>query len=111
MAFHKDVLKIDSAAVTKKLVANLRRDVRQTLRRSGAVVGISGGVDSSVVLALCVHAFGSKRVVGIMMPEVDSSPDSLALARRVAAKFEVETAVEEAVSMVMDTVDRLLSEG
>ncbi|MEE8391121.1 MAG: NAD(+) synthase [Anaerolineae bacterium] len=94
MPFHKDVLKIDPAAVTEELVANLRRDVRQTLRRSGAVVGISGGVDSSVVLALCVRAFGLKRVVGIMMPEQDSSRDSIVLARKLADKFGVETVVE-----------------
>ncbi|RLC64932.1 MAG: NAD(+) synthase [Chloroflexota bacterium] len=95
MAFHKDVLKIDPAAVTEELTAHLRRDVRQTLRRSGAVVGISGGVDSSVVLALCVRAFGPKRVVGVMMPEKDSSRDSLVLARKVADRFGVETVVED----------------
>ncbi len=95
MPFHKDVLKIDPAAVTEELVANLRRDVRQTLRRSGAVVGISGGIDSSVVLALCVRAFGPKRVVGIMMPEHDSSRDSIVLARKLADQFGIETAVED----------------
>jgi len=95
VTFHKDVLKIDPAAVTEELVTSLRRDVRQVLHRSGAVVGISGGVDSSVVLALCVRAFGSKRVVGVMMPEKDSSYDSIVLARKVAEQFGVETAVED----------------
>jgi NAD+ synthase len=95
MTFHKGVLELDPAAVTKELVANLRRDVRRTLRRSGAVVGISGGVDSSVVLSLCVHAFGPKRVVGVMMPEKESSGDSIVLARKVAAQFGVETVVED----------------
>ena len=95
MTFHKDVLRIDPAAVSEELIANLRRDVQGTLRRSGAVVGISGGVDSSVVLALCVRAFGAGRVVGVMMPEKDSSPDSLVLARRIADQLAVETVVEE----------------
>ena len=95
MTFHKDVLKINSAAVADELVANLKRDVRQTLRRSGAVVGISGGLDSSVVLALSVRAFGPKRVLGVMMPEKDSSEDSLVLARKLADRFGVETVVEE----------------
>ncbi len=95
MPFHKDILKIDPAAVAKELVANLRRDVRQTLRRSGVVVGISGGLDSSVVLALCVQAFGPKRVVGIMMPEYDSSRDSIVLARKLADQFGIETIVED----------------
>jgi len=95
MVFHKDVLKIDPAATADELVASLRHDVLQTLRRSGAVVGISGGVDSSVVLALCVRAFGAKRVVGIMMPEKDSSGDSIVLARRLADRFGVQTVVED----------------
>jgi NAD+ synthase len=95
MAFSKDVLRIDPAGVAGDLIARLRHDVRQTLRRSGAVVGISGGVDSSVVLALCVRAFGPQRVVGVMMPEADSSRDSIVLARQLADRFGVETAVEE----------------
>ncbi|MBN1583615.1 MAG: NAD(+) synthase [Anaerolineae bacterium] len=93
--FHRDVLNIDSAAVTESLIDNLRRDVRQRLHRSGAVVGISGGVDSSVVLALCVRAFGPKRVIGIMMPEKDSSRDSLVLARKLADQLGIETVVED----------------
>ena len=95
MTFHKDILKIDPAAVTEELVANLRRDIRQTLRRSGAVVGISGGIDSSAVLALCVRAFGPKKVLGVMMPEKDSSADSLVLARKLADQFGIETVVED----------------
>ena len=95
MTFHKDVLKIDSVAVAEELAASLRRDVRQTLRRSGAVVGISGGLDSSVVLALSVRALGPKRVLGVMMPEKDSSDDSLVLARKLADQFGVESVVED----------------
>ncbi|MBN2005631.1 MAG: NAD(+) synthase, partial [Anaerolineae bacterium] len=59
MDFHKDVLKINSEVMAETLVQQLQHDIRQKLRRSGAVVGISGGVDSSVVLALCVRAFGA----------------------------------------------------
>jgi NAD+ synthase len=95
MTFHKDILKIDAAAMTESLVHNLRRDVREVLRRSGAVVGISGGIDSSVVLALCVRALSPQRVVGIMMPEKDSSGDSLVLARKVANQLGIETIVED----------------
>ncbi len=39
-----------------------------------AVVGISGGKDSSIVAALCVEALGKERVVGVMMPN-GSQPD------------------------------------
>jgi NAD+ synthase len=95
MVFHQDVLKIDPAAVTDKLTAALRRDIVEILRRRGAVVGISGGLDSSVVLALCVRAIGAERVLGVMMPEQDSSASSVDLARLVADRFAVETVLEE----------------
>ena len=95
MMFHKDVLMIDPAAVTESLTDHLRDDVRQRLRRRGAVVGISGGVDSSVVLALCVRAFGPSRVLGIMLPEKESSPSSLVLAHRLAHQFSIETVIED----------------
>ena len=65
MSFNKDVLKIDPAAVTERLVADLRRDVRQTLRRSGAAVGISGGVDSSVVLVNASTRFNDGNQLGL----------------------------------------------
>ncbi len=95
MQFHKDILTIDPVQTTEKLATRLRDDVLQALHRKGAVVGISGGVDSSVVLALCARALGPKRVVGVMLPERESSHDSVALARQVAERFGVETVVED----------------
>jgi NH3-dependent NAD+ synthetase len=51
-------LAIDPAAETERLVSFLRQTVRKIMHRSGGVVGISGGIDSSVALALCIRAFG-----------------------------------------------------
>src|SRR5260221_710474 len=81
----KNVLALDPAEETGRIVQSLRRNVLNVLRRRGAVVGISGGVDSSVVLALCVQAFGPKKVVAVMMPDKDSDPESEQLARRRAS--------------------------
>ena len=67
------------------------------MKKGGAVVGISGGIDSSVVAALCVKAFGPKRVLGVMMPEGDSSPDSKNLALVLADRLGIE-AIEENIS-------------
>ena len=94
MNFSRQVLDIDVAAETERIVRALRDRVRQ-MRRHGAVVGISGGVDSSVVLALCVRAFGPQRVLALMLPERDSSSDSERLARQVAGQFGVEPVRED----------------
>ena len=51
--FDKNVLKLDPSAEAGRIIESLREQVFGQLRRRGAVVGISGGVDSSVVAALC----------------------------------------------------------
>ncbi len=94
MAFTKDSLRIDAAKVADQLCQTLREQIRKDLKKTGAVVGISGGIDSSVCAALAARALGPKRVVGIMMPETDSSPDSERLARELAATFGFETIKE-----------------
>ncbi len=81
MSFNRDILTLDADAVIDDLVQQLKQTVVLDLKRGGAVVGISGGIDSSVVLALSVKAFGKEKVRGVMMPEEDSNPESEALAR------------------------------
>ncbi len=95
MDFSRDVLELDAAAETGRLVAGLRRAVLEQLKRRGGVVGISGGVDSAVVLALAVRALGAGRVLGVLLPERESSPESAELAGRLASQFGVETVVED----------------
>ncbi|HHJ06034.1 MAG TPA: NAD(+) synthase [Anaerolineae bacterium] len=102
MTFNKHILDIDPAAETERLVGLLRKTVRQELRRYGAVVGVSGGVDSSTVLALCARAFGPKRVTAVMMPEKDSDTESERLARNLAAKFQVEELLLENITPALE---------
>lgn len=68
--------------------------VAREFRRRGAVVGISGGIDSSAVAALAARAFGPGNVLGILMPEADSSEDTLELSRLAAASVSIDTVVE-----------------
>jgi NAD+ synthase len=88
-------LKIDAAAEAERISTTLRSQVLKRLRRRGVVLGLSGGVDSSVVAALCVRAFGPGSVLGIHMPEQDSEPDSLRLGRAVAEWLGIETVLED----------------
>lgn len=94
MKFSKQSIRLDPTAESARLVDELRRLSRQVTRKHGAVVGISGGVDSAVVFALAVKAFGPERVVAIMMPEQDSDPLSQQLARDLAAQFGVTPLLE-----------------
>lgn len=75
-------LHIDPAEVTDRICTFLRAE-ETVLRREGAVLGLSGGIDSAVVAALAVRALGPHKVTALMMPERDSSPDSEADARLV----------------------------
>jgi NAD+ synthase len=87
-------LAIDATAEIDRICATLREQVLKRLRRRGAVLGLSGGIDSSVVAALCVRALGREKVLGVFMPEQDSEPDSLRLGRQIADWLGVDTALE-----------------
>ena len=101
MKFNKDSIKIDPVAETEKIVTRLKEEIAFKLRKKGALVGVSGGIDSSVVLALCVKAIGSEKVLAVMLPERDSSPDSLSLAKILTNKLNVSYVVED-ISDVLD---------
>lgn len=92
--FSRESLNLDVEAEIERITAWLRQEVHQNLRRYGAVVGISGGIDSSVVLALCARAFGPQRVLGVMLPEQESSPESATLAQQLADRYDVEAITE-----------------
>ena len=94
-AFSATVLHIDAALVASQIEASIREIVGRRLRRRGIVVGLSGGVDSSVVGALAARALGPDRVLGLLMPETDSSPDSVELAQALAQSFEIPAVVED----------------
>jgi len=93
--FSRDVLRIDAARVAHELEGWIREQVLATLRRRGAVIGMSGGIDSSVVAALCTRALGPDRVVGLLMPERDSSGDALRLGRMLAEHLGIRHVVED----------------
>jgi NAD+ synthase len=91
----KDVLVLDAPAEIERIAQSLRAQVLGQFRRRGAVMGLSGGIDSSVVAALCVRAFGRDKVLGLFMPERHSSDDALTLGRMLALTLGIEAIVED----------------
>jgi NAD+ synthase len=92
--FSRAVLEIDALKVAAQIEAAIREQVLGQLRRKGAVLGLSGGIDSSVVATLCARALGPQRVLGLFMPERDSSDDSLSLGQLLASHLGIEAIVE-----------------
>ena len=90
-----DVLRLDPAAEASRIQAEMRSMVFERLRRKGVVLGLSGGIDSSVVAALAVRALGKERVLGLFMPEADSADESETLGRLVADSLGIRTARED----------------
>jgi len=88
-------LEIDPEVTVSRIIAALRSQLATTLKRRGLVVGMSGGVDSSVCAALAVRAAGPNRVFGLFMPERESDPQSLRIARSFADQLGIESATED----------------
>ncbi len=99
--FSRDWLCIDPEAEVNRICGKLRQTIIETFHKQGGVVGISGGIDSSVVLSLVVRAIGADRVIGILMPEKESNQDSTRLALTLAENLGVKTVIES-ISNVLD---------
>ena len=70
----------DVVAVKDACVAWIRQFFEENGRGCNAVIGISGGKDSSVAAALCVEALGKDRVIGVLMPCGEQADIDCALA-------------------------------
>ncbi len=90
-----EMLRIDPVQETDRICGAIREQVLRTLRKRGVVLGLSGGIDSSVTAALCANALGAKNVLALLMPERDSDPESLWLGQLVANALGIATVVED----------------
>ncbi len=66
-------MKFDAKKVLNELTVWIRDWFEENGRDCNAIVGISGGKDSSVAAALCVRALGVDRVIGVLMPNGEQS--------------------------------------
>ena len=97
----RDLLKLDCERATDEITSWMRDVVHQHMRRKGAVLGISGGIDSSVCAALAARAFGPERVLGLFTPEGESDKDTLRLSR-LAADSQHVTALLEDITPILE---------
>ena len=102
-AFTRDSLNIDAAAETARIVQALRRQLSQNLKRRGLVIGLSGGIDSTVTAALAVRALGKDKVFGILMPERHSEAESSSLGQKVADSLGI-TCIEENITGILESL-------
>jgi NAD+ synthase len=101
--FSKDVLRLDCAREAERIAVALREIVVTGFKKRGVIVALSGGIDSSVVGALCVAAFGKERVFGLFMPEKDSSKRTFELGRLIVEHLGIR-AVTENITQILDAV-------
>ena len=88
----KELLRLDFEREAEKITNFIRRVVEEA-GASGVVLGLSGGVDSSLTLALCVRALGRERVLGVLMPTSFTPKEDVRDALSLAEQFGVRTEV------------------
>lgn len=101
--FSSETLKLNMNKEVSKITGKIKSTVQNDFKRQGLIVAISGGIDSSTVLGLCVKALGKERVFGLLMPERHSSEDTLGLSKMVADSFGIKT-IHEDISPILESL-------
>lgn len=101
--YSADSLRIDCEVELNRIIETINDVVVGRFRKRGLVLGLSGGIDSSVVASLCVRALGKEKVLGLLMPEKDSSPDTLMLSELIAEHLGIQTVYQD-ITEILDAV-------
>ena len=99
----KDLLWIDPEKEIERIGVLLKDYLRKTLKRRGLVIGLSGGIDSSVTAGIAAKTLGPERVLALLMPEHHSDTETLRLSTLVAEHFGIE-AIHENISGILEAV-------
>ncbi len=86
-----DPLQIDCELARRWLVSFLKDEVVRRRGFTQGIVGVSGGVDSSLTAFLAVEALGKDNVIGVRMPYKTSSPESLEHAQLVIDQLGIQS--------------------
>ena len=97
----KNILNLDLQQTADHIEQQIRSLLKQTLKRKGLILGVSGGIDSSTVAALAVKALGKERVFALLMPEQDSSPETIRLSRMAVEHLGIDY-TEEPITPILE---------
>jgi len=95
MTFSKTVLDLDPSFEISRISDFIRLMTFKNFKRKGAVIGLSGGIDSALVAELCVQALGKDKVLGMLLPEKESNPISLEYGQKQAENLGIQTVTVE----------------
>jgi NAD+ synthase len=101
--FTKDVLRIDPVKEVARIGQQLRRYLKNKLKRRGVVIGLSGGIDSSVTAAIAAKELGAGRILALLMPENHSDVETLELSKMMADHLGI-AKIEEDISQILEAV-------
>lgn len=101
--FSAGCLRLDCEQEVEKICNKLREMLAHQFKKQGLVVALSGGIDSSVVGALCVRAVGKERVCGLLLPEKDSSDETRKLSRMLVEHLGI-AHIETDITDVLEAV-------
>lgn len=76
----------------ENVALNIRKFIKNQIvgfNKKGAVLGVSGGIDSAVALTLCVQELGRENVYGLLLPEKESAPSSKTLGAEICETLGV----------------------
>ena len=96
-----DFLQVKEIEKTINSIENfVKEEISKRFQKRGAVIGISGGIDSAVMAAICAKSIDPKQVLGIIMPEKESDPTSQILAKKVVEQYQIETKIIDITSIL-----------
>jgi NAD+ synthase len=93
-------LLVDVELEAKNICNAISEVVHKFFKRDGVVVGLSGGIDSSLTAALCVRALGRENVLGVLLPERESSPDSAKFGKMIAEELGIRYTLKDITPVV-----------
>lgn len=110
LKFNQNVLDIQNVEdVVLELQQFIKDQIFDKFKRRGAVIGISGGIDSALTCILCANAINPENIIGLIMPEKDSDPKSSIYAKTLCEKFNIKS-VEVDVTPVLEALEYILQE-